>query len=65
MNDWIKTYQGALGSVPSSADSMIPERKSSRLNDNLNDDSIIINDDTDGYNDYDEYINDITANLKN
>ena len=43
---------------------MIQERKSSRLNDNLNDDSIIINDDTDDYNDYDGYINDITAKFK-
>ena len=43
---------------------MIQERKSSRLNDNLNDDSTIINDDTDDYNDYNEYINDITAELK-
>ena len=50
----------AISSVPSSAGSMIPERKTSRLNDNLNDESTIVNDDTNDY-EYDEYINDNTG----
>ena len=50
----------AISSVPSSAGSMIPERKTSRLNDNLNDESTIVNDYTNDY-EYDEYINDNTG----